>query len=200
MKKYILLLFILLTGCTAIENVSEVDIDRKFSHYEIQKIVVLAFEKSSKDEEKSESDSSGPAISPYAKNAVSDIVARELTKWGRYVVMNRRAFKEGLKLKNLKEKDVLHKGNYLDLGNTLGIDAVVAGEIEKFGVFNRTLIGTLVEPMTAEISFMVRCIDVTTNETIWSFKVDGSSKDDDERALASKLVEKAVKTLKAEIR
>ena len=199
MKKY-LLLFIILSGCATTGNFHEVSVDKDFPHYEIQKIVVLPFEASRLDKENTKSGLSMSIVSRDARTVLPDIVARELAKWERYVVMNRRAFKDGLRLMNLKEKDVFQNENYLNLGSSLGVDAVIVGEVEKFGVSYRTMFSTSITPVIAEVSFLVKCIDVTTNETIWSFKVDGSSKDDDEGTIASKLVEKAVETLKTKIK
>lgn len=199
MKKY-LMLCIVLSGCATIENFHEVSVDNDFPHYEIQKIVVLPFETSRLDREDTKSVLSMSIVSRDAGIVLPDIVARELAKWERYVIMDRRAFKDSLRLINLKEKDVLQNENYLDLGSSLGVDAVIVGEVEKFGVSYKTMFSTFTRPVIAEVSFLVKCIDVTTNETIWSFKVDGSSKDDNERAIASKLVEKAVETLKIKIK
>lgn len=199
MKKKFVVLIVLLAGCVTLENVSDVNIEKNFPQNEIQKVLVLMFETSQLDKEKASSGLSTLVTTPDANTVLADIVARELAEWGRYVVLDRRAFKEGLRLMGLKKKDVLQKENYLNLGKSLGVDAVVVGEVERFGVSFRTLFTTFMDPVVAEVSFLVRCLDVATNETIWSFKVNGSSKGD-ERSLASKLVENAVKALKKEIK
>ncbi|ODS32685.1 MAG: hypothetical protein SCARUB_02181 [Candidatus Scalindua rubra] len=198
MKKYVLL-FILLSGCTAIEKVSEIDINKNFPHNEIQKISVIMFETSPQDKEKNKPDFSGSIISPEAGNILADITARELAKWERYVVLGRRALEKDIKLKNLSQEDISNTGNYLSLGKSLGVDAVVVGKVERFGISYKTLLSGLTVSLRNRVSFVARCIDVTTNETVWTIKIKGSSRMDNERVLASKLVAEAIKTLKTKL-
>jgi hypothetical protein len=49
------------------------------------------------------------------------------------------------------------------------------------------------------VSFKVKCIDVITNETIWTVNIKGTSKEDSERVLVSKLITEAINTLKAKL-
>jgi curli biogenesis system outer membrane secretion channel CsgG len=200
MKNCIALFIILiLTGCTVIEKIHDVNVDNDFPHQEIQKIAVMAFEVHSQDKDKTEHSFSKSIVSLNAGTTLSDIVARELARWGRYVVLDTKAFRESLRLMDLKEKDVLRKEDYSELGRSLGVDAVIIGNIEEFGVSHRALFHTLVDPLAANVSLLVKCIDVVTNKEVWSFEVNGSSTEDDERILASSLVESAVKKLKEEI-
>ncbi len=201
MKKYTVLL-LLLSGCATIGIVSEVNINRDFPHHEIQRIAVLIFETSWQDQDKEETNSgfSKTIVSPDAGTVLADIIARELAKWGRYVVLDRSTLEKELKLVNLSEGDTLHSEDYLSLGKSIGVDAVVTGKVERFGVSYRSLSRRLVVSVKARVSFLARCIDVTTNEAVWSIKIDGASKDDNERSLASKLIAKAVRTLKEEIK
>lgn len=200
MKNCIALFIILiLTGCTVIEKIHDVNVDNDFPHQDIQKIVVVAFKVDSQDKDKTAHSFSKSIVSLNAGTTLSGIVARELTKWGRYVVLDTNAFREGLRLMDLKEEDVLRNENFLELGMSLGIDAVVIGNIEEFGVSHRALFHTLVDPLTANVSLLVKCIDVVTNKEVWSFEVVGSSTEDDERILASSLIKSAVKKLKEEI-
>ena len=200
MKKYIaMFVILLLTGCTTVEKVHDVNVDNDFPQQDIQKVVVVAFEVRSQDKDKTAHSFSKSIVSLNAGTTLSGIVARELTKWGRYVVLDTNAFREGLRLMDLKEADILRNENFLELGMSLGVDAVVIGNIEEFGVSQRALFHTLVDPLAAKVSLMVKCVDVVTNKEIWSFEVIGSSTEDDERSLASRLVESAVKELKEEI-
>jgi hypothetical protein len=128
------------------------------------------------------------------------MTARELAKWGTYVVINRKAVEEELKLKKLKEEDLLHTQNYLNLGKQLSVDAIVVGKIERFGVSYRAMSsGFFISPITTKVSFTVRCVDVISNETIWSVKINGNSVMDNERALASKLISETFEKLKAKL-
>ena len=113
MKKYVLI-FLLLAGCAAINQVSEVDINENFPHDEIQKIAVIMFE-TPKEEKKGGWAISKTSISPDAEEILASMTARELAKWGRYIVVNRKALKRELKLKKLREEDYLHTQNFLDL-------------------------------------------------------------------------------------
>jgi curli biogenesis system outer membrane secretion channel CsgG len=200
MKKYAIL-FLLFSGCATIGTVSEVNLNKDFPHHEIQKIAVLILETSWQDQDK-EKTSFGLSniVSPDAGTILADIIARELAKWGRYVVLDRRALKEELELINLNEKNILHSKDYLNLGKSLGVDAVVIGKVEKFGISYRSIPPRFAISLTTKVSFLARCIDVTTNEVVWSIKIDGTSKKDNEKSLASKLVAKTVKLLEAEMK
>jgi curli biogenesis system outer membrane secretion channel CsgG len=198
MKKYAIL-FLLLSSCAAINKVSEVDINENFPHDEIQIIAVIMFE-TTVDEKKSTRFTSKTSIDPNAGAILASMTARELAKWGKYVVVNRKAVEEELKLKKLKEEDLLHTQNYMNLGKQLGVDAIVVGRIEGFGVsYKPKSAGLFLTPLVTKVSFTVRCVDVTTNETIWAVKIKGSSTKDNERALASKLISETFETLKAKL-
>lgn len=201
MKKYAVL-FLLFSGCATIGTVSEVNLNKDFPHHEIQKIAVLILETSWQDQDKEKTNFglSNTIASPDAGTILADIIARELVNWGRYVVLDRRALEEELELINLNEKNILHSEDYLSLGKSLGIDAVVIGKVEKFGISYRSIPPRFAISLTTKVSFLVRCIDVTTNEVIWSIKIDGTSKEDNEKSLASKLVTKTVKLLEAEMK
>ena len=201
MKKYTVLL-LLLSGCATIGIVSEVNINRDFPHHEIQRIAVLILETSWQDQDKEETNFgfSKTIVSPDAGIVLADIIARELAKWGRYVVLDRRALKEELKLINLNEENILHSEDYLSLGKSLGVDAVVIGKVEKFGISYRSIPPRVAISLTTRVSLLARCIDVTTNKAIWSIKIGGTSREDNEKSLASKLVAKAVSTLKTKMK
>ena len=198
MKKYAVL-FLLLSSCAAVGTASKVDINENFPHDEIQKIAVIMFE-TSVDEKKGTSLFSKTSIDPNAGAILASMTARELTKWGKYVVVNRKAVEEELKFKKLKEEDLLQTQNYLNLGKQLGVDAIVIGKIEGFGIsYKPRSSGLSLSPLRTKVSFTVRCVDVTTNETIWTVKIEGTSAMDNERALASKLISENFETLKAKL-
>jgi len=198
MKKYVLA-FLLLSSCAAINRVSEVDINENFPHDEIQKIAVIMFE-IAEDEKKGGWTISKTSISPDAGKILASMTARELTKWGRYIVVDRKTLERELKLRNLKEEDFLHTQNYLDLGTQLGVDAVIVGNIEGFGIsYKPKSTGLFLSPLVTKVSFAVRCVDVTTNETIWTVKIKGSSTEDNERVLSSRLIAETFETLKTKL-
>ncbi len=198
MKKYALL-FLLLSSCAAVGMVSKVDINENFPHDEIQRIAVIMFE-TPVDKKKGNILAPKTSIDPNAGAILSSMTARELAKWGTYVVINRKAVEEELKFKKLKEEDLLHTQSYLNLGKQLGVDAIVVGKIERFGVSYRAMSsGLFISPITTKVSFTVRCVDVISNETIWSAKINGNSVMDNERALASKLISETFEKLKAKL-
>ena len=201
MKKYAVL-FLLFSGCATIGTVSEVNLNEDFPHHEIQKIAVLILETSWQDQNKEKANFglSNTIASPNAGAILADIIARELAKWGRYVVLDRRALEEELKLINLNEENILHSEDYLSLGKSLGVDAVVIGKVEKFGISYSSIPPRFAISLTTRVSLLARCIDVTTNKAIWSIKIGGTSREDDEKSLASKLVAKAVSTLKTKMK
>lgn len=199
MKKYVVL-FVLLSSCATMGMSSEVNINREFPHYEIQRIAVLVFETSLQDKDKIKFGFSKSIVSPNAGTIVADIIARELAIWGKYVVLDRRILEKKLKSMNLSDEDILHREDYFSLGKSLGVDAVVIGKVEKFGISYRSIPPRFAISLTTNVSFLARCIDVTTNEAIWSIKIVGTSKEDNEKSLASKLVAKAVGTLKTKMK
>ena len=97
MKKYAVL-FLLLSSCAAVGTASKVDINENFPHDEIQKIAVIMFE-TSVDVEKRNMLSSTMSITANAGEILASMTARELAKWGKYIVVNRKAIEEELKLK-----------------------------------------------------------------------------------------------------
>ncbi len=195
MKKFAVL-FLLLSSCATINKVSEVDINENFPHNEIQKIAIIMFEVPDKKKDKF---GSKTVTIQDAGAILANITALELEKWGKYVVINRKALKEELELKNLREKDFLRTKDYSSLGKSLGIDAIIAGKVDNYGVSYSSISSGFVLSLATKVSFTASCIDVTTNETIWTIKIAGSSKKDDERVLASKLLAKAINTLKAKL-
>jgi hypothetical protein len=201
MKKYAVL-FLLFSGCATIGTVSEVNLNEDFPHHEIQKIAVLILETSWQDQNKEKANFglSNTIASPNAGAILADIIARELAKWGRYVVLDRRALEEELKLINLNEENILHSEDYLSLGKSLGVDAIVIGKVEEFGISYRSIPPRFAISLTTRVSLLARCIDVTTNKAIWSIKIGGTSREDNEKSLASKLVAKAVSTLKTKMK
>jgi len=201
MKKYAIL-FLLLSSCASVNMTSKVDVNKDFPHDEIQKIAVIMFE-APVDKKKGSMLSKLSAKTTIDANAgaiLSSITARELEKWGKYIVVNRKAVDEELKLKKLKKEDLLNKQNFLNLGKQLGADAIVVGSIENFGISYRALSsGLFVSPIVTKVSFSVRCLDVTTNESIWTAKIKGNSAVDNERTLASKLISKAFEELRTKL-
>ena len=201
MKKYAIL-FLLLTGCATTGKGFEVDVNNAFPHNEVQKIAIVAFETSLKKKGNTgylvKSVSLGKA--GKAKTIFTDIMARELRKWERFAILEGKALGEELKLKDLREEDFLHTENYSSLGRSIGVDAIVVGEIEEYGFSYITLpAGRLVVTQTSIVTFKVKCIDVITNKTIWTVDIKGTSKEDGERTLASKLITEAIKTLKEKL-
>ena len=198
MKKYAIL-FLFLSSCVTITHITETAINESFPHNEIQKIAVIVFETSvevsgdSKHKSKSIADPSAGAI-------LADMTATELIKWGKYVVVNRKALEEYLKSKNLREEEFLQTGNYSSLGKSLGVDAVVVGKVEDFGFSYKSLPSGLVLSLVTKVTFTAMCIDITTNETVWAINIKGTSKKDSERVLASELITKAIETLKTKLK
>ena len=196
MKKFAIL-FLLLSSCATMNTVSEVDINENFPHSEIQKIAVIMFDVLDKEKDKL---GTKKVTVPDAGSILANVTAIELEKWGKYVVVNRQALKEELKVKNLREKDFLQTEDYSSLGKSLGVDAIIVGKVEDYGVSYSNLSIGFVMSLVANVSFTASCIDVTTNETIWAIKIAGSSKKDNEKVLASKLLVKAINTLKAKLK
>ncbi len=198
MKKYAIL-FLLLTGCVTTGKDLEVNVNNAFPHNEVQKIAIVTFETSLNRKGTTGHIFKSVSVGK-AKTIFTGIMARELRKWERFAILEGKALEEELELKNLREEDFLHTENYSSLGRSIGVDAIVVGEVEKYGFSYIVLpAGRLVLTQTSVVSFKVKCIDVITNETIWSVNIKGTSKEDGERVLASALITEAIKTLKAKL-
>jgi curli biogenesis system outer membrane secretion channel CsgG len=197
MKKYAIL-FLLLSGCVTIGSVSEVTVNKDFPHNEVQKMAVIMFETPIEDKGNTMHNSKS-AISPNAGAILADMTANELIKWGKYVIVDRKGLEEDLELKNLREEDFLHTENYSGLGRSLGVDAVVVGKVEDFGFSYKSLPSGLILSLVTKVTFTARCLDVTTNETIWAVNIKGTSRKNNERVLASELITKAIETLKTKL-
>ncbi len=196
MKKFAVF-FLLISSCATINKVTDVNFNESFPHNEIQKIAIIMFKVPDKKKDKF---GSKTVTVQDAGVILANITAKELEKLEKYVILNRKALKEELKLKNLREKDFLRTEDYSSLGKALGVDALIVGKVEDYGVSYSSVSSGFVLSLATKVSFTTSCIDVTTNETIWAIKVAGSSKKNDERVLASKLLVNAVKTLKAKLK
>ena len=198
MKKYAIL-FLFLTGCAAIGKNLEVNVNNDFPHNEVQKIAIVTFETSLKEEGTTGYIFKSVSVEKV-KTIFTDIIARELRRWERFAILEGKTLEEELELKNLRKEDFLLTENYSRLGRSIGVDAIVVGEIERYGYSYIKL--PRFRPIVAHtfvVSFKAKCIDVITNETVWTLDIKGTSKEDSERVLVSKLITEAINTLKAKL-
>jgi hypothetical protein len=198
MRKYAIL-FLLLTGCAAIGKNLEVNVNNDFPHNEVQKIAIVTFETLLKEEGTAGYIFKSVSVEKV-KTIFTGIMARELRRWERFAILEGKELEEKLELKNLRKEDFLHTENYSRLGRSIGVDAIVVGEIERYGYSYIKL--PRFRPIVAHafvVSFKAKCIDVITNETIWTLDIKGTSKEDDERVLVYKLITEAINTLKAKL-
>jgi hypothetical protein len=198
MKKYAIL-FLFLTGCAAIGKNLEVNVNNDFPHNEVQKIAIVTFETSLKEEGTTGYIFKSVSVEKV-KTIFTGIIARELRRWERFAILEGKTLEEELELKNLRKEDFLLTENYSRLGRSIGVDAIVVGEIERYGYSYIKM--PYYRPIVAHafvISFKAKCIDVITNETIWTLDINETSKEDGERVLASMLITEAINTLKAKL-
>ncbi len=200
MKKYtILFLFLLLSGCATISKNLEVDVNNDFPHNEVQKIAIVTFETSLKKEGTTGLIFKSSSVEKV-KTVFTGIMARELRRWERFAILEGKTLEEELESKNLSEEDFLHTENYSRLGRSIGVDAIVVGEVERYGYsYTKVPFSRVILSQTFVVSFKVKCIDVITNETIWTADIKGTSKEDGERVMASVLIAEAINTLKAKL-
>ena len=200
MKKYtILFLFLLLSGCATISKNLEVDVNNDFPHNEVQKIAIVTFETSLKKEGTTGLIFKSSSVEKV-KTVFTGIMARELRRWERFAILEGKTLEEELESKNLSEEDFLKTENYSRLGRSIGVDAIVVGEVERYGYsYTKVPFSRVILSQTFVVSFKVKCIDVITNETIWTADIKGTSKEDGERVLASVLIAEAINTLKAKL-
>ena len=200
MKKYtILFLFLLLSGCATISKNLEVDVNNDFPHNEVQKIAIVTFETSLKKEGTTGLIFKSSSVEKV-KTVFTGIMARELRRWERFAILEGKTLEEELELKNLRKEDFLLTENYSRLGRSIGVDAIVVGEVERYGYsYTKVPFSRVILSQTFVVSFKVKCIDVITNETIWTADIKGTSKEDGERVMASVLIAEAINTLKAKL-
>ena len=200
MKKYtILFLFLLLSGCATISKNLEVDVNNDFPHNEVQKIAIVTFETSLKKEGTTGLIFKSSSVEKV-KTVFTGIMARELRRWERFAILEGKTLEEELESKNFSEEDFLHTENYSRLGRSIGVDAIVVGEVERYGYsYTKVPFSRVILSQTFVVSFKVKCIDVITNETIWTADIKGTSKEDGERVMASVLIAEAINTLKAKL-
>ncbi len=200
MKKYtILFLLLFLAGCVAISKNLEVNVNNDFPHNEVQKIAIVTFETSLKKEGTTGLIFKSSSVE-NVKTVFTGIMARELRRWERFAILEGKTLEEELESKNLSEEDFLHTENYSRLGRSIGVDAIVVGEVERYGYsYTKVPLSRVILSQTFVVSFKVKCIDVITNETIWTADIKGTSKEDGERVMASVLIAEAINTLKAKL-
>ncbi|GJQ57257.1 MAG: hypothetical protein D8M57_18560 [Candidatus Scalindua sp. AMX11] len=198
MKRY-LLLFLILSSCAITNSGPDLIVNKNFEHKGIQRIAVLMFDTTWGESLEPKFSLSKLIAVPNAGSILANITALQMSKWGRYAVLDRRDLEKQLLSLNLREEEILRDPDYEKLGRSLGVDALVVGDIEKFGVSYKKLFGKFASAIHSQVSFRVNCIDVITNETVWSMAVKGSSGELNERAFASVLVAKALENLAKEI-
>ncbi|HJO47329.1 MAG TPA: hypothetical protein QF625_00175 [Candidatus Scalindua sp.] len=200
MKKYtILFLFLLLSGCATISKNLEVDVNNDFPHNEVQKIAIVTFETSLKKEGTTGLIFKSSSVEKV-KTVFTGIMARELRRWERFAILEGKTLEKELESKNFSEEDFLLTENYSRLGRSIGVDAIVVGEVERYGYsYTKVPFSRVILSQTFVVSFKVKCIDVITNETIWTADIKGTSKEDGERVMASVLIAEAINTLKAKL-
>lgn len=198
MKRYAIL-FLFLSGCATIAKNLEVDVNNDFPHNEVQKIAIVTFETSLKKEGTTGLIFKSSSVEKV-KTVFTGIMARELRRWERFAILEGKTLEEELESKNLSEEDFLHTENYSRLGRSIGVDAIVVGEVGRYGYsYTKVPFSRVILSQTFVVSFKVKCIDVITNETIWTADIKGTSKEDGERVMASVLIAEAINTLKAKL-
>ena len=198
MKKYAML-FLLLAGCAAIGKKLEVNVNNDFPHNEVQKIAIVTFETSLKKEGTTGLIFKSSSVE-NVKTVFTGIMARELRRWERFVILEGKTLERELESKNLSEEDFLRTENYPRLGRSIGVDAIVVGEVERYGYsYTKVPLSRVILTQSFVVSFKAKCIDVITNETIWTVNIKGTSKENGERVLASVLITDAINTLKAKL-
>jgi len=92
---------------------------------------------------------------------ISSMVAEAMMGTGAYRIIERSRLREILEELDLSLSDLVDKKGYEEVGRLLGADALVVGNVSRYyqtgGLW-----------FFGEVSFSVRCIDVTTGEVLWS--------------------------------
>ena len=99
----------------------------------------------------------------------------------------------GIRIKQVREEDLIKLKDYAALGNILMVDAIIIGKITELGVSNMPIYER------GNVSFHAECIDTKNGNTLWSMEINESTTYVDEIELADKVIEKVLEKLKKEL-
>ena len=155
-----------LTGCESPNPQYQVNVNRAFDQLAIKSIGVLEF-----DWEPPEMKLTPDISSAHIANAgamVSDMVASELMKLGRYAIRERSDLKRVLEEHKLQLSDLVAKGDYRTIGKIAGVDAVVVGRVSMANIV------AAMGAADVEVSYTCRCVDTQNGNVAWSMGGDNT--------------------------
>lgn len=130
---------------------------------------------------------------PYAGEIISRYLEEEILATGRFDVMSKEKLMEMVKHKGLSFDGLEGKGNTQNIGEAIGLDTIMTGQVMEF----RYKEGTDRSPCVA---FKVSLIRVKTGETLWTATVSAKKSkfllpNPSLSVLSHKLAKKAIKSL-----
>ena len=111
--------------------------------------------------------------------AASDILITELTKTGRFVVVERGKLAKLMEEQKLQASGIVDPRTVVQMGRVLGLNAVVTGAISQFGVKTEGSEWLLAQSkrQVAEVTVDIRVVDTETGEVVLADSGKGVGKD-----------------------
>ncbi|MBI5245134.1 MAG: hypothetical protein HY922_15840 [Elusimicrobia bacterium] len=110
--------------------------------------------------------------------ASSDILITELTKTGKFVVVERDKLNKILEEQKLQSSGAIDPKTAVQMGKVLGLNAIVTGSISEFGVKTGGSEYLLMQSkkQTAEATVDIRIVDAETGQVLYADSGKGSAK------------------------
>lgn len=111
---------------------------------------------------------------PYAQarigNTATDILVTELTKSGKFIVIERDRLDKVLEEQKLGQSGVIDPGTAAQVGKVLGLNAIVSGSVSQFGVKSegKDFLITQSKQQIVECTVDVRVTDAETGQVIYA--------------------------------
>lgn len=110
--------------------------------------------------------------------AASDILITELTKTGKFVVVERGKLNRVMEEQKLQTSGAIDSRTAVQMGRVLGLNAMVTGSVSQFGVRTEGFDGLLVQSkrQIAEATIDVRVVDAETGQVLYADSGKGVGK------------------------
>src|SRR3972149_36405 len=187
----ILSMAVLCAGCKTIST-STINVNLDPSDRSVKTLAVMRFDDKLIQDEEVKGLVMKTISNPDAGEMLADIMTDELHRWGTYRILSRSEVKSKIKAGDIKEEELVKLKDYTTLGKMLTVDAVVIGEIYKFGLSDMTVYAR------GSVSFVAECIDTRKGKVLWSMETLESAGYKEEIHVAIKAVKEAVEKLKKE--
>ncbi|MBI4386507.1 MAG: hypothetical protein HY551_03930 [Elusimicrobia bacterium] len=111
-------------------------------------------------------------------SAASDILITELTKTGKFVVVEREKINKILEEQKLQASGAIDPRSVIQVGKILGLNAIVTGAVSQFGVKTEGFEGLVAQSkrQIAEATVDIRVVDAETGQVLYAESGKGAGK------------------------